>query len=162
LNPLLLVAQGWTEQRLGHLKEAEAAYRRALEISPTYVSAHYYLGVTLLTEGKAEASLSEMQLETPVGGQLAGLAVAYTALGKTKEAEAALRTLEANGSEGVSMGIAEAYAFRGQKENAFAWLDRAYEHKDIELYYLKGDPLLKNLVGDRRFKSFLRKMNLPD
>lgn len=42
-------------------------------------------------------------------------------------------------------------------------LERAGDaHKDIELYLFKGDPLLKNLEGDPRYRAFLRKMNLPE
>jgi hypothetical protein len=44
-----------------------------LQISPSYVRAHYELGTTLLAEGKAEAALEEMQKETPDGGRDAGL-----------------------------------------------------------------------------------------
>jgi serine/threonine-protein kinase len=54
------------------------------------------------------------------------------------------------------------YAFRGEKERAFEWLERAYEARDEDLFFIKGDPLLKNLEGDPRFKAFLRKMNLPE
>jgi hypothetical protein len=39
---------------------------------------------------------------------------------------------------------------------------QAYEKKDINLWYVKGDPLLANVEGDPRFKAFLRRMNLPD
>ena len=58
--------------------------------------------------------------------------------------------------------IAEAYALRGNADKAFEWLDRAYAKKDSDLYYVKGDPLLKNLERDPRYKAFLRKMNLPE
>lgn len=34
--------------------------------------------------------------------------------------------------------------------------------RDEDLYVIKGDPLLKNLEGDPRYKAFLRKMNLPE
>jgi len=60
------------------------------------------------------------------------------------------------------MGIAEAYAFNGQKDQAFSWLDKAYAQKDIFLWSIKGDPFFKSLEGDPRYKTFLRKMNLPD
>jgi hypothetical protein len=60
------------------------------------------------------------------------------------------------------MAIAEAYAYGGQKNPAFTWLDRAFAQRDINLYYIKGDPLLKSLVSDARYKAFLRKMNLPE
>jgi hypothetical protein len=42
------------------------------------------------------------------------------------------------------------------------WLERAYAQKDVGLYAIKGDPPLKNLEGDPRFKAFLKKMNLPE
>jgi hypothetical protein len=42
------------------------------------------------------------------------------------------------------------------------WLDRAYIQKDVELYWIKGDPLLKNLENDPRYKVFLRKMKLTE
>jgi TolB-like protein len=41
-------------------------------------------------------------------------------------------------------------------------VERAYQQRDIDLYFIKGDPLLKNLEGEPRYKAFLRKMNLPE
>jgi hypothetical protein len=59
-------------------------------------------------------------------------------------------------------GLAEGYAYFGQLEQAFAWLDRAYRQKDNTLYVIKGDPLLKNLRTEDRYQAFLRKMNFPE
>jgi hypothetical protein len=42
------------------------------------------------------------------------------------------------------------------------WLERAYQHRDQDLYAIKGDALLKNLETDPRYKALLRKMNLPE
>jgi hypothetical protein len=58
--------------------------------------------------------------------------------------------------------IARVYAFRGEKDRVFEWLSKAYEMRDEDLYFIKGDPLLKNIESDARFKAFLRKMNLPE
>jgi len=54
------------------------------------------------------------------------------------------------------------YAFRGDKDRAFEWLDRAYEMRDDDLYFIKDDPLIKSLENDPRYKAFLKKMNLPE
>jgi hypothetical protein len=62
----------------------------------------------------------------------------------------------------MPLEIAEAHAFRGNKDRAFEWLERAYAKRDSDLYYVKGDPLLRNLESDPRYKAFLRKMNLPE
>jgi len=51
---------------------------------------------------------------------------------------------------------------RGEVDQAFAWLDRAYSQKDAALYEIKYDPFFKNLKFDPRYKAFLRKMNLPE
>jgi hypothetical protein len=92
----------------------------------------------------------------------AGLVLVYHALRRTQEADAELAQLEAEHASDMAMWIAEAHAFRGQKDEAFTWLDKAYAQKDHYLWTIKGDPLLKNIESDPRYKAFLRKMNLPE
>jgi hypothetical protein len=58
--------------------------------------------------------------------------------------------------------VAEVHAYRGEIDQALAWLDRAYRQKDVTLYRIKGDPLLMNLQTDARYKIFLRKMKLAE
>ena len=41
-------------------------------------------------------------------------------------------------------------------------LERAYASKEGEITFIKGDPLLKNLRGDPRYRAFLQKMRLAD
>jgi TolB-like protein/DNA-binding winged helix-turn-helix (wHTH) protein/Flp pilus assembly protein TadD len=152
----------WIQARRGRLPEAEAAARRVLEISPTYDSAHYFLGLVLIARGEREAALAEMEKETLTGGQLAGLAMAHCALGRKAASDAALARMTKEQANDFPFMIAEAHAFRGEADQAFKWLDRAYEQKDPMLYFIKGELPLKNLESDPRYKSFLRKMNLPD
>jgi hypothetical protein len=57
--------------------------------------------------------------------------------------------------------IAEVYAFRGETDRAFEWLELTREHKDSGLPSIKGDPLLKNLYHDPRYAAFLKKVGLP-
>jgi len=53
------------------------------------------------------------------------------------------------------------YAFRGETDRAFEWLERAYASRDSGLAQFKGDPLLKSLEHDPRYAAFLKKMHLP-
>jgi adenylate cyclase len=161
LDPTIYVYKTWTYVRMGRLAEAERAARRPLEIDPTMAWGHYYLGNVLLMRGRPQEALPEMQSETHVGAQQQGLAVVYQTLGQTTEADAAQARLTIESAALWPMGIAEAYAFRGQKDRALDWLDKAYTRKDAGLWSIMGDPLLKNLEGDPRYKAFLRKMNLP-
>jgi TolB-like protein/Flp pilus assembly protein TadD len=165
LDPLGAVshgALGTIYYRNGRLSEAEAEFRRALEISPTYLWAHWSLGTVLLTAGKLEAALSQMQQATPDCGGDAGLSLVYHAMKRDAESEAALaRAAEAYAGR-WAYGIAEVHAYRGEIDQAFIWLDRAYRQKDVVLYRVMGDPLLRNLEADPRHKALLRKMNLPE
>jgi TolB-like protein/DNA-binding winged helix-turn-helix (wHTH) protein/Flp pilus assembly protein TadD len=152
----------WIQVRRGLLPEAEAAARRLLEISPTYDGAHYPLGLLLIERGERESAVAEMEKETLTSGQLAGLAMAYYALGRNAESDAALARMIKEQGNSNAFEIAEAYAFRGDSEQAFQWLERALAHKESDLQYIKGDLPLKNLESDPRYKPFLRKMNLPE
>ena len=123
----------WIQTRRGHLPEGEAAARHPLEISPTYAAAHYYLGLVLLAPGQREAALAAMQRETPEGAQLAGLAIAYYALGRKAESDAALARMVHEQADLLAFEIAEAFAFRGDVDEALRWLERAYAQKDSAL-----------------------------
>ena len=58
--------------------------------------------------------------------------------------------------------IATGYAYRGEVDRAFEWLDRAYRQHDDALERIKGHPLLKNLQSDPRYAVLLRKMRLAE
>jgi TolB-like protein/Tfp pilus assembly protein PilF len=162
LDPGVWITLYWIQMRMGHIADAEASVRRALEIAPMYTNAHYWLGLILIERGQLDESLAEMQQETLEGNRLLGIAIASHALGRKAQSDAALAEMLKTDADDNAFGIAEVYAFRGQKDQAFRWLDRAYGQKDVSLYYIKGDPPLKNLQGDPRYKAYLRKMNLPD
>jgi hypothetical protein len=57
--------------------------------------------------------------------------------------------------------IAEIYAYRGEVDRAFEWLQRSYLQRDPGLNQLKLDPMLKSLRGEPRFSDLLKKMRLP-
>ena len=166
LNPWSLIVDGWINICLGRLQEAERVYRRVLEIAPTYSYSHYFLGVNLLLQGTADAAVTDMQSESTSDGRLQGLALAYFAAHRSKEADLMLAEVEKKGATADDWGWdnfkAEVYAFRDQKDGAFRWLDGAYTSKDVDLYRVKSNGLLTNLKPDPRYKAFLRKMNLPE
>lgn len=58
--------------------------------------------------------------------------------------------------------IAEVHAWRGDKDQAFQWLERAYAQHDGGLSDLKFDPLLAGLRGDKRFAARVSKMGLGE
>jgi hypothetical protein len=93
--------------------------------------------------------------------QATGLAVAYHALGRKVDSDTALRKLIAEGARNYAYEIAGVYAYRGERDEALKWLDRAYVQKDGTLKWIKRDPDFVKLESDADFKAFLRKMKLP-
>jgi TolB-like protein/Tfp pilus assembly protein PilF len=162
MDPPSLFILAEIQMRRGKLTEAEAAIQLALDIRPTQAYAHVILGLIMLAKGDRNAALLAMQRETMEDGQQGGLAIVYYALGKKAASDAALADLVKKYADSAALGIAEAYAYRGQVDEAMHWLDRAYAQKDVGLYAIKGDPPLKNLEGGPRYKTFLKKMNLPE
>jgi hypothetical protein len=87
--------------------------------------------------------------------------MAYFALGSKADSDAALAAM-LNKDAAHPYLIAQVYAFRGESDEAFKWLDRAYVQKDPSLVLVKSQPMFSKLEGDARYKAFLRKMNLPE
>lgn len=148
----------------GNLKESQVAMRRAQALNPTYSDAHYFLGKVLLLDGKTSEALAEFEREVDPQERLPGLALAYHALGRSDDADAALRSMElavVSGTPGA-MVIAETYAYRGDTDRAFVWLTRSCERREPDCTSIKLNPMLKNLRADPRFKALLRKLKLPE
>jgi serine/threonine-protein kinase len=138
-------------------KGATAAMRRVLEIDPQFRAASYYLGTLDLLRGDpASARAAFAKLRSPYG-----LAMAEHDLGHPTESKKALEQLIAEHPTDSTYSIATVYAWTGDKDHAFAWLDRAIEHRDIGVVYLKYDPLLRGLRDDPRYLALLEKLGLP-
>jgi eukaryotic-like serine/threonine-protein kinase len=164
LDPLLPAGYynlGSYEYFAGHLREAEAAYKKALELWPQYPVAHMWLGRVYLAQAKPESALATIQLEPDRMWRLQGLALAHHALENAAESNRALAELMSEFSLPSGFQIAEVFAFRGELDKAFEWLDRAYEQRDGGFSMMKGNPLMRNLVNDPRYASFMKKLQLP-
>jgi TolB-like protein/lipoprotein NlpI len=149
-----------TLTRAGRLDEAAAAAQRVLQLSHDYAAAHVILAVIYLAQGRSREALAAVQNEKDASWRLIGFPLAYHALGQKKEADAALAELIAKLSNDAAYQIAEVYAFRGETDHAFQWLDRALAQRDGGLIEIKGDPMLKSLEHDPRYAEFLKKLGL--
>jgi serine/threonine-protein kinase len=83
-------------------------------------------------------------------------------LRKQTESDAAIARLARQRGEFWAYAVAQAHAYRGEREQALDWLDKAYEARDSDLQFILNDPLLQSVRGDSRFKELLRKMHLPE
>jgi eukaryotic-like serine/threonine-protein kinase len=115
-----------------------------------------------LLEGNATEALATFRQLSDEGLRLSGVAMAEHTLGHAKESQRALNQSIAKWGQARPLRIAEIYAWRGEKDNAFEWLDRAYQQRNSDLYNFRNEWTLASLRGDPRFSTMLRKMNLPE
>ncbi len=93
------------------------------------------------------------------------LAIAYTKNGQNQKAQPLVDRLklisEKKAATSPEYSVGLYYSGTGQKEEALYWLERAYNSRDSELFYLKTEPMFKTLHGDPRYEELLRKIGFP-
>lgn len=142
----------------GRFDASIASLRTALRLSPDRVAAYYGIGCALVLKGEPQAALEAMQLERNTLWRLIGRPIAYHALGRTAESDAALTELIEKFAAPAAFNIAYVVAYRGEVDRAFEWLDRAVEHRDPGLAGILTEPLLANLREDPRWLPLLRRV----
>jgi serine/threonine protein kinase/TolB-like protein/Tfp pilus assembly protein PilF len=162
LNAFSYVSLGFVRYWTGRLSEAKIAIRKGLDLNPGHPYGHWLAGQVMVASGDPTAALAEFERDNDARQREEGRAIAYYALGRKVDADLALADVENRYAGSDAYGIAEIHAFRGEIDQAFAWLDRAYRQRDFRCVWAKGDPLLKSVKPDPRYKAFLRKMNLPE
>jgi len=146
---------------MGQLDEAAADLKKAHELRPDDFLSSTFLSEIYVMQGRPQDALPEIELVRYDATRTFLYAIAYDALGRKKESDAALSELIAKYHAGMAYQIAEVYALRNRRDDAFEWLERAYAQRDSGLIATKVDPLLKSLHSDPRYAAFLKKLNLP-
>ena len=145
----------------GQLGEAVEDIRKALKLNADTWGSPVILSEIYLFQGRPQDALRESERISFAAFHIRTSAMAYRALGRQKESDAALRDLIEKLHSSAAFSIATVYAFRNQRDEAFQWLDRAYVQHDGGLIFIKIDPLLRNLHGDPRYTALLEKLRLP-
>ena len=141
---------------------AHEALRRCLEINPESSFGGHHVAILRLLEGNAAEALATARKIGIEFFRLSDVAMAEHSLGHEKESQQALNELIAKHAADGAYQVTEALAWRGEKDKAFEWLERAYQQRDGGLSEVKVDLLLDRLHGDPRFKALLEKMNLTE
>jgi TolB-like protein/Tfp pilus assembly protein PilF len=164
LDPLSSAA--WNNLGTGYFmdpkqyREAHAAFDRALEINPESNFALINLATLELLEGNAQKALELSNRAGEVWRQT-GVAMAEHTLGHARESQQSLDELIAKFAHDSAYQVADVYAWRGEGEKAFEWLERSYAQRDGGLATIKTDPVLKPLWADARYAALLKKIGLP-
>jgi len=164
LDPLSFGAQNNLARVLlfaGKLDEADIVGRKCAEIQPTAASSHRFQVLAAVLRGDGATALEEAKLEPDEGYRRFELAVALHTNEDRPAADAALADLIASGRNQLAYQIAEVYAVRGEKDNAFEWLQISYDNHDTGTLGLLVDPLIRDLRLDPRYKTLVAKLGLP-
>src|SRR5437868_11515945 len=163
LDPVNAQARAFLAFNLAATKrfaEAHAEFPRVVELNSAAPWAHAGLGLSYLLENKYEEAATEAQADAADWTRLLIVSCARWGQRRATESNAALAELTANDSGTAAYQIAEVYAYRGDKDRAFEWLERARRQRDPGLAGLRKDPLLVNLQEDPRWNAFLHTMGL--
>jgi adenylate cyclase len=142
------------------LPEAEEIARHLYVLNPNYAGAHTTIAWMLLRQGKAEQALAEAEKETDdFWGTLIRQLSLYS-LGRHAEADAKQAYLIENFHTFGAYQIAESYAWQNKPDEAFKWLDKAYEQHDPGMGSLLTDHTMPDLHNDPRWENLLERIGL--
>ena len=163
VNPEIRVYLGIALLQARRTAESRSEYERVAELNPATPWAFAGNGMADLYEGKNAEALAAVERETGEFARLVVSAVALWNLNRKEESDAALARMIKDDADIGAFQIAEIYSGRGDKDQAFAWLDRARRQQDAGLAYYPNDPLLDTLHSDPRWATFQRAMGwAPD
>src|SRR5262249_20340647 len=144
--------------------EAVNQFHSALELEQNYWLSHSFLGRCYEQQGKLNEAITEFQralnLEKDVPENYAMLGHAYGIAGKKAESEKLLGQLQDMSKQRhvPAYNIAIAYVGLGDKEQAFAWLERAYEDRSFYVTWISYDPQLDSLRSDPRLADLIKRL----
>jgi TolB-like protein/Tfp pilus assembly protein PilF len=146
----------------GDYPAARVALDRALAISPFDDSFHFALGQLNMLEGRFADALAEFQKQSGDGARRMGDALLEHTRDPERQSQQALGELIAKHANDMAYQVGAVYAWRGEKDKAFEWLERAYQQHDSGLNGIAYDPLLMGLKSDPRYGALLKKLGLSD
>jgi TolB-like protein/Flp pilus assembly protein TadD len=145
----------------GKLDEAETSARKAAELQPAAAGNHRWQVFVAIQRGDGETALREAQVEPNEGYRRFELALAHFAGGERRAADEALAELIAKDRDFLAYQIAEVYAWRGETDKAFEWLQFSLDNHDTGTLSIFINPFMRGLRHDARYKSLLTKIGLP-
>jgi TolB-like protein/DNA-binding winged helix-turn-helix (wHTH) protein/Tfp pilus assembly protein PilF len=161
LNAWNFAAPGDVHWTAGRFAEAEAAYRKAVELGPTDAGLHALLANILLSTHKAAEAVAEAELEPDPGWRESALLFALDAAGRKSDADRAISAYELNHGEDDPGGIAAFYACRHDTQRTIQWLSRFVAKHQGEYHDLPSrEACFKNMESDPSYKAWRQKLKV--
>ena len=163
LDPLRLGslrALGIRYRRVGRFDDAFEAFRRVQAVNPNYPGIRDDLGATHLLSGDPKNALLEVEKGLTGKFHRYLLTSIHSDLGNEAEAQSMINELLETSAHDVPLLMASVYAWRGEDDSAFEWLEIAYQRHDYRLVHFLGSLWFRNLTADPRYPVFVEKLGL--
>ena len=169
LDPLSLIINTLDGQYLYSARrndEASARLKKTLELDPNFWIAHLFLGTTYVEKGKYPEAIAEFSKARELSGgnsePISMTGYAWAMAGDPAKARAVLKELKSLSSQRYvpPTNVAVLCYAVGEKDEAFAWLENAYQDRDMRLCRLKVDPRWDSMRSDPRFIEILKRIGL--
>jgi len=137
-----------------------------ISTSPKFYVSHYFLGLAYAKKGMHAKAIEEIKTVISLNGDnplwTSVLGYVYANAGRTTEALQAINKLHAQAQQQYISPIDFVYIYAGlgDREQAFQWLERAYEERVGVLIYLHVEPVYEVLKDDARFADLLQRLGL--
>jgi TolB-like protein/Tfp pilus assembly protein PilF len=155
VNPFVHQSMATVYLWAGRLDEAIESYRTALKLVPGRISAHYGIGTALLLKGEPEQALAEFDLE--VGDEeyrVKGTALALHDLGRAAEFDSTFSELRERWGGRWPSEVAHVYAWTGDADATFEWLEKAILQNEDGLNTQFLQPFYAPIRADPRWAAF--------
>jgi tetratricopeptide (TPR) repeat protein len=140
--------------------------RKVIAMAPDFYLAHYTVGLALARKGDFDEAIVEFQKARALQDKpwiVGTLGYAYAASGRRGEAQKIVEGLKEQAKQHhvTPYVIAMVYIGLGERDEAFAWIEKAYEGRSTALVWFKTDPLWDTLRSDPRYRDLLRRIGFP-
>jgi tetratricopeptide (TPR) repeat protein len=166
LSPVVNLALGYRFYYARQLSEAIEQCQKTLAMDNGLLAAHVCLGRAYLQQSSTAEAVAEfrkaLQLSDGDTNELAALGLGMAASRQGAEARKILDQLKERSQQTYvqPMWLAVIYIALGNQDQAFDWIQKAYDDRSAWLVYLKVDPLFDNVRQDARFTDLLRRVGL--
>jgi len=145
--------------------EAVKYCKQSLDLDPNFSLGHFCLGQAYLAKHQFSEALTELKRADESGSTpliICDIGCAYAAAGKKMEAQAVLNSLKRKSRFTYVSPylIASIYSVLGENDEAFKWLDKAYDTRD-GLSYMAADPMMDPIRSDPRYLRLVERLHLP-
>jgi DNA-binding winged helix-turn-helix (wHTH) protein/Flp pilus assembly protein TadD len=170
LDPLALITRTLESQFLyyaGRDVEAREKLTKTLEISPNFWVARLTLGKIYLRAGEYAEAVAEFTAARDFSGgntePISLIGYTWALAGNRAQALAVLDELHALSTQRYvpPHNIAMVYNGLGEDDKALAWLERAFDERDVRLSFLKVDSKWDRFRSHPRFADLIRRVGLP-